>query len=94
MVSSNLLRYFKKAIFGGTKRPTQKTTAQRRPSFRPRVELLESRIVPTSMPPGIYSGTISSNEEFDQAGTYTINANLTVDSGVTLDHRQRRRDRR
>src|SRR5439155_7167218 len=45
---------------------------------------LETRCVPTSVPPGNYSGTFASDTEFDQAGTYVINGNLTVANGVTL----------
>jgi hypothetical protein len=48
------------------------------------VEGLEDRTVPASVAPGTYTGFLTANTEFDQAGTYTITGTLTVNAGVTL----------
>jgi Bacterial Ig-like domain (group 3) len=57
---------------------------RRRMSVPLTLEYLEDRCVPTSVAPGTFSGTITANTEFDQAGTYTITGPLTVASGATL----------
>jgi hypothetical protein len=66
------------------RRPRVAPLRRRRQSVRPILEALEKRIVPTSEPPGTYHGIIASNEEFDQAGLYEIDAALTVNPNVTL----------
>ena len=63
-------------------------TAPKRPYRRPpvvlRVEGLEERANPVSKLPGSYSGTVAADWEFDQPGTYTITANLTINPSRTL----------
>ncbi|MCZ2340277.1 MAG: hypothetical protein LC104_00600, partial [Bacteroidales bacterium] len=43
---------------------------------------LEQRVVPVA--PGSFSGLISTDTQFDQAGTYTITGNLTIANGAHL----------
>ena len=57
----------------------------RRTTFRPTLEPLEIRCVPTAVSPGDYSGTLTQNTEFlGTSGTYDIDGSLTIPSGVTL----------
>src|SRR4051812_29687679 len=46
---------------------------------------LEDRVLLNAVPVGNYSGILATNTEFlDTSGTYVINGNLTIPSGVTL----------
>ena len=63
----------------------QSAAGLRRRQRRLWIEQLESRYVPTTVGPGKFSGTISSNTEFNSTtGTYEINGALTIQAGVTL----------